>query len=97
MAIEVIVEQRAKPGRRSDLLRLLEDLVEMHGPSERGFLGSTRYEVVDDPDTLVEIAEWDSAEARAAHLAEAAASGAYAPLLELLAVPFRATVVRQLP
>ena len=28
---------------------------------------------------------------------EAAASGAYAPLIELLAAPFRATVLRQLP
>jgi hypothetical protein len=28
---------------------------------------------------------------------EAAATGAYAPLLELLAVPFRVTVISQLP
>ena len=28
---------------------------------------------------------------------EAAATGAYAPLLELLAAPFRATVISQLP
>ncbi len=97
MAIKVIVELRAEPGRRGDLLRLLEGLVEAHGPSQRGFLGSTRYEVLEDPDTLVEIADWESAEARAAHMAEAAATGAYAPLLELLAAPFRATVVRQLP
>ena len=27
----------------------------------------------------------------------AAATGAYAPLLEMLAVPFRATVIKQLP
>ena len=97
MAIKVIVELRAEPGRRGDLLRLLEGLVETQGPSQRGFLGSTRYEVLEDPDTLVEIADWESAEARAAHMAEAAATGAYAPLLELLAAPFRATVVRQLP
>ena len=97
MPIRVIVELQAVPGRRDDLLRLLEGLVEKHGPSHPGFLGSTRYEVVDDPNTLVEIAEWESAEARAAHMAEAAATGAYAPLLELLAAPFRATVVRQLP
>jgi quinol monooxygenase YgiN len=97
VAIKVIVELRAEPGRRGDLLRLLEGLVETHGPSQRGFLGSTRYEVLEDPDTLVEIADWESAEARAAHMAEVAATGAYAPLLELLAAPFRATVVRQLP
>jgi hypothetical protein len=46
------------------------------GPSQRGFLGSTRYEVSDDPDMLIEIAEWVSAEARAAHMQESAATGA---------------------
>ena len=45
---------------------------------------------------LIEIAEWPSAEARAAHMEEAAATGACAPLLEMLAVPFRATVIKQL-
>jgi hypothetical protein len=58
--------------------------------------GSTRYEVPDDPDMLVEIADWESAEARDTHLQESAASGAYVPLIELLAAPFRATVLRQL-
>jgi hypothetical protein len=64
------------------------------GPSQRGFLGSTRYEVLDNPDMLIEIAEWKSAEARVAHMEESAAAGAYAPLLEMLAAPFRATVIR---
>ena len=62
--------------------------------SQRGFLGSTHYEVRDDPDSLIEIAEWEPAEARAAHMEEAAATGAYAPLLEMLAVPFKATVIK---
>jgi len=68
-----------------------------HGPGQRGFLGSTRYEVLDNPDMLVEIADWESAEARVAHMQEAAASGVYAPLSEMLAAPFRATIIRQLP
>ena len=76
---------------------MLEAIVSNEGPGQRGFLGSTRYEVLDDPDLLIEIAEWESAEARAAHMAEASATGAYAPLLEMLAVPFRATVIKQLP
>ena len=97
MAIKVIVELQAKPGRRDELESLLESLVADQGPTQRGFLGSTRHEVLDDPDMLIEIAEWDSAEARAAHMEESAATGAYAPLLELLATPFRATVVKQLP
>jgi hypothetical protein len=53
--------------------------------------------VLDDPDVLVEIADWESAEAREAHMKEASATGAYAPLLELLGAPFRATVISQLP
>ena len=67
------------------------------GPSIHGFLGSTQYEVFEDPDALVEIADWESAEARDAHMEEAAATGAYAPLLELLAAPFKATVIKQFP
>ena len=96
MAIKVIVELQAKPGKRTDLKSLLERIVAKHGPDERGFLGSTRYEVLDNPDILVELAEWESAEVRAAHMQQAMDSGAYAPLGELLAAPFRATVISQL-
>ena len=97
VAIKVIVELQAKPGKRTELKSLLESIVANHGPGQRGFLGSTRYEVLDNPDMLVEIADWESAEARVAHMQEAAASGVYAPLSEMLAAPFRATVIRQLP
>jgi quinol monooxygenase YgiN len=97
VVIKVIVELQARPGKRAELESLLESIVASQGPTQRGFLGSTRYEVLDDPDMLIEIAEWESAEARAAHMEEAAATGAYAPLLEMLAVPVRATVIKQLP
>ncbi|HEY4682324.1 MAG TPA: antibiotic biosynthesis monooxygenase [Candidatus Acidoferrales bacterium] len=97
MAIKVIVELQAKPGKRAELKSLIESIVANHGPGQRGFLGSTRYEVLDNPDMLVEIADWESAEARVAHMQEAAASGVYAPLSEMLAAPFRATIIRQLP
>ena len=97
MAITVIVELQAKPGGRDELERLLESMVANEGSSQPGFVGSRRYEVLDNPDMLIEIAHWESAEARQSHMEEAAASGAYAPLIELLAAPFRATVIRQLP
>ena len=97
MAIKVIVELQAKPGRRAELKDLLESMVAEHGSSQRGLLGSARYEVLENPDLLVEIADWESAEARAAHMEESAATGAFAPLIEVLAAPFRATVIRQLP
>ena len=97
MSIKVIVELQAKPGRRAALKSRLERVEAKHGPAAPGFLGSTRYEVLDNPDILVEIADWESAEVRAAAMQEVMSSGAYAPLAELLAVPFRATVIRQLP
>ncbi len=74
MAIKVIVELRAKPGRRAEFESLMESMVAEHGPSQRGFLGSTRYEVLESPDMLVEIAEWESTEARVAHVQESAAT-----------------------
>ena len=67
MAIKVIVELQAKPGRRDDLSSLLEGIIATEGPSQHGFLGSTRYEVLENPDVLVEIADWESAEAREVH------------------------------
>ena len=97
MAITVIIELQAKPGGRDELERLLESMVANEGSSQPGFVGSRRYEVLDNPDMLIEVADWESAEARQAHMEEAAASGAYAPLVELLAAPLRATVIRQLP
>jgi len=96
MTIKVIVELQAKPGKRTELKNLLESVVAKYGPSQPGFLGSTRYEVLDNPNILVEIADWASAEVRAAAMQEAMTAGAYAPLEELLAAPFRATVIRQL-
>ena len=97
MAIKVVVELQARPGKRAELERLLESIVATQGSGLPGFLGSARYEVLDDPDALVEIADWESAEARAAHMEESAATGAYAPVFELLAAPFRAMVIRPLP
>ena len=97
MAIKVILELLAEPGRRNELADLLDHIVASEGPSASGFLGSTRYEVPDNPDMLVEIAAWQSADARLVHMQEAAATGTYAPLLDLLAAPLRATVIRQLP
>jgi len=95
--IKVIVELHAKPGRRAELKTLLESVEAKFGSSQPGFLGSTYYEVLDNPNILVETADWTSAEVRAAAMQEAMASGAYAPLENLLTAPFRATVIRQLP
>jgi quinol monooxygenase YgiN len=95
MPVKVIVELKAKPGRREELRALIEELATSDRPS--GYYGSTYYESIDDPDLLIDIADWESPEARTTHLAKAIAAGAYDPALELLAGPFRATVIRRLP
>ena len=91
MAIKVVIEFQAKPGARAELKRLLESISATHGPRAPGFLGSTVYDALDNPDGLVEIAEWDSTAAQAAAVDGASAEGVYAPVLELVAAPFRAT------
>ena len=45
MAIKVIVELQAKPGRLAELRSVLERMIANEGPSQHGFLGSTRYGV----------------------------------------------------
>jgi quinol monooxygenase YgiN len=94
MAVKVIVELKARPGRRDELRSLIEQLATHDRPS--GYHGSTYYESLDDPDQLIDIADWESPEARTAHLAKAMAAGAYDPVLELVEGPFRATVIRRL-
>lgn len=97
MAIKVIVELQARPGKRAELKNLLESVAAKYGPGLPGYLGSALYEVLDNPNILVEIADWASAEVRAAAMQQAMASGAYAPLEKLLVAPFRATVISQMP
>ncbi|HET9909137.1 MAG TPA: antibiotic biosynthesis monooxygenase [Anaerolineales bacterium] len=94
--IKVIVELHAKSGKRAELKNLLKSVVAKYGSVQPGFLGSLQYEVIDNPDILVEIADWASAEARATAMQQAMNAGAYAPLEDLLAAPFRATVLKQL-
>ncbi len=95
MAIRVIVEFQAKPGRRADLRSLLTSIAATHGPSAPGFLGSAVYEVIDNADGLIEIADWESAQAQTAAVENATATGVYAPVVELVAAPFRATRISQ--
>lgn len=97
MAIKVVVELHAKPGARAELQSLMERIVAEQGTNQDGFLGSTRYEAIDDPDRLIEIADWESVDARTVHLQESVATGVYEPVMALLAMPIRATVIRELP
>jgi hypothetical protein len=60
----------------------------------KGYLGGNYYEVIDNPDMLVEIADWESVEARMALMSDSEAMGAFAPIFAMLAEPFKATVLK---
>jgi quinol monooxygenase YgiN len=91
MPIKVVIEFQARPGKREELRSALSGISATHGPSAAGFLGSTVYSTLDDEDGLVEIADWESARAQGEAVQAAMDSGLYAPLMELVAAPFRAT------
>ena len=83
-----------QPGRREEFASLFESLVSLHMSSMRaaGCSDSTLYTVIDEPDMAVEIADWESANARNAMM-QSDAMAAFAPLFELRAAPPNATVV----
>jgi quinol monooxygenase YgiN len=97
MTIKAIVELALQPGKRDEFVRLLEGLMAQHRSTMQaaGWQGSTMYAVVDDPDKIIEIAEWESTEARDAVM-QSEAMGAFAPVFELLAAPFSTTLVTEL-
>jgi quinol monooxygenase YgiN len=97
MTVKAIVELTLQPGKRDEFVKLLEELMAQHRSTMQaaGWHGSAMYAVVDDPDKIIEIAEWTSAEARDA-VTQSEAMGAFAPVFELLAAPFRATLVTEL-
>ena len=94
MAVKVIVELPATAGRRDELRSIIERIAALDPPA--GYHGSTYYESPDDPDLLVDVAAWESPEARTLHLATTTAAGTYAPVFQLLAGPVRARVIRRL-
>lgn len=91
MPIKVVIEFQARPGQREELKNVLAGISATHGPTAPGFLGSAVYATLDDEDGLVEIAEWESAKAQGEAVRAAMAVGLYAPVMELVAAPFRAT------
>jgi quinol monooxygenase YgiN len=96
MAIKTIIELQAKTGQRDALLSIMHDVTTTM-QAVPGFLGYTFYEVLDNPSGLIEIAEWESLEARATWIKQSMDSGALNPLMDSLVAPFKATNIRQTP
>jgi quinol monooxygenase YgiN len=97
VAIKAISKFTVQPGGRDEFVSLFESLVSQHISSLRaaGCLDSTLYTVVDEPDMAVEIADWESADARDVMM-QSEAMAAFAPLFMLLSAPPSATVVNPL-
>jgi len=95
MAIKAIVELHARKGRREELIRVLEEMqvVRKDAPGFRGF---ERFEMIDDPEKLVEIVEWESREARQAWLEHSTELGLLNRLVGILRQQFKAITVREL-
>ena len=66
-----LFEFQAAPGQRDRLRTLVEHISATYGPRAPGFLGSTVHETLDSEDGLVEIAEWESAQAQEEAVREA--------------------------
>jgi quinol monooxygenase YgiN len=97
VGVKVLVKLTLQEGRRGEFVQQYEALSREHETSMRaaGWLGSTMFGAVGAPETVIEIAEWESAEAREAVLNSSLMEG-FAPLFEMMAAPFEATVLEQL-
>jgi quinol monooxygenase YgiN len=94
VALRAIVELKAKPGRRDELLAALEELYRSV-PSPDGFVGRAHYLNVDDPDGIIDINDWESEEQyRTFH--ESVDPSSMGPLMDILAEPFRRTLAGEL-
>ena len=95
MAIKTIIELQAKPGQRDDLIKSMDNVLASMKTAQ-GFINATRYEVIDNPDSLIEIAEWETPEARQTWLEQSMVTGSLNNLMGKLGVPFKAITVRKL-
>lgn len=95
MTIKAIVEMHARRGKRDEMLKSLGDLHE-HRKNAPGFVGYELYEMMDDPDKLIEIVAWETREARQAWLEQATASGVLSRVVGTLRRSYDAVTVRRL-
>ena len=95
MAIKTITELQSKAGGRDELAKALDEVLASMKKAN-GFLGVTRYEIIDNPDSLIEIAEWESPEARQKWLEQSMKTGALNRLTLTLGTPFKAITIREI-
>lgn len=87
MAIKNIVEMKAKPGRRDDLLSTLQQM-QMSAGGAPGFIAAQHCRNIEDEDIVIGIDDWRSEEERLAW-SQSLDPGTRERLMELLATPMR--------
>ena len=87
MAIKSIVEMKAKPGRRDELLSTLQQM-QMSAVAAPGFIAAEHYRNVEDEDTVIGIYDWKSNEERMTW-SQSVDPGTREQLVEVLATPMR--------
>lgn len=95
MTIKAIVELHARRGMRDELIKALEELQEVR-KNVPGFVGFERYEMIDEPDKLIEIVEWETREARQVWLEKSTETGLLSRVVGTLRKSFTAVTVRRL-
>lgn len=95
MTIKAIVELHARSGMRDELIKALDELQEKRREAP-GFIGFSRYEVIDDPEKVIEVVEWETREARQAWLEKSTAIGLLSRVVSAVRDSFNAVTVRKL-
>ena len=86
MAVTVIVNFKAQPGKRDALIEFLKGVQD--GAIGAGCSSIAVHSVIDSDDGVVEVEYWETKGAHEAFVGAAADAGAFAPFDELLAAPF---------
>ena len=76
MTVTAIITFTAQPGQREAMAAAMHDIAEQL-PGIDGFVGITSFNAVEDPDTIIELAEWESVAAHGAFRAHAKESGLF--------------------
>jgi heme-degrading monooxygenase HmoA len=91
VVIKSIVEMKAKPGRRDELLSTLQHMSAEDAP---GFIAAEHYRNIEDEDTIIGIYDWESNDERLSW-AQARDPATRERLMEVLATPMRIVLARQ--
>ena len=76
MTVTAIITFTAQPGQREAMAAAMHDIAEQL-PGVDGFVGITSYNAVDDPETIIELAEWESVAAHGSFRAHAKETGLF--------------------